>query len=144
MAKDVWFFHHTNKENSGGDDGVSKCNMFEVSNFSAFIHFFLNLIRWKWSKHSSCSFYGKSDSPTTRRGSISYARLSQGIYSKPDSIVVLCTYLGQLTKIRDALASCKLSVVLDARDEENLLANDESSLEAEIADIDVSKQVSDL
>ena len=80
----------------------------------------------------------------TRQGLISYTHLSQGIYSKPDSIVVLCTYLGQLTKIRDALASCKLSVVLDARDEETLLANDESSLEAETADIDVSKQVRDL
>jgi hypothetical protein len=37
MAKDIWFFHHTNKENSGGDDGVSKCNTFEVSKLSAFI-----------------------------------------------------------------------------------------------------------
>jgi hypothetical protein len=92
----------------------------------------------------SFSFYGK---PTTRLALISYTHLSQGIYNKPDSIVVLCTYLGQLTKIRDALASCKLSVVLDARDEESLLAregNDESSLKAEATDIDVSKQVRDL
>jgi hypothetical protein len=31
MAKDVWFFHHTNKEAGGGEDAVSKCNLFEVS-----------------------------------------------------------------------------------------------------------------
>lgn len=35
MAKDVWFLHHTNKEAGGGDDGVSKCNPFEV--FSLFV-----------------------------------------------------------------------------------------------------------
>jgi hypothetical protein len=72
---------------------------------------------------------------------------SQGIYSKPESIVVLCTYLGQLTKIRDALASCKLSVVLDERDEDTLLAregDEESLLDVGTAEIDVSKQVSHL
>jgi len=70
--------------------------------------------------------------------------LSQGVYNKPDSIVVLCTYLGQLTKIRDALASCKLSVVLDERDEEKLLERDEKDrtpMVAEVSQIDVSKQV---
>jgi hypothetical protein len=62
MANDIWFFHHTNKENSGGDDGVSKCNMFEVSKISAFVCSLLNLIRWKWSNPLSFSFYGKPDS----------------------------------------------------------------------------------
>ena len=30
MGSDVFFFNHTNKENGGGDDTVSKHNMFEV------------------------------------------------------------------------------------------------------------------
>jgi hypothetical protein len=53
-------------------------------------------------------------------------------------------YLGQLTQIRDALASCKLSVVLDERDENALLEKDgdaEATPETSTTEIDVSKQV---
>jgi hypothetical protein len=53
-------------------------------------------------------------------------------------------YLGQLTQIRDALASCKLSVVLDERDENALLEKDgdaEATHETSTTEIDVSKQV---
>lgn len=56
-------------------------------------------------------------------------------------------YLGQLTKIRDALASCKLSVILDERDEASLIEREgdmESIVEAQpraTTEIDVSKQV---
>jgi hypothetical protein len=55
-------------------------------------------------------------------------------------------YLGQLTKIRDVLASCKLSVTLDERDA-NILserqADDDPTSEAGDArqEIDVSRQV---
>ena len=69
--------------------------------------------------------------------------LSQGVYNDPSSIVILCTYLGQLTKIREALASCKLSVVLDERDEKLLAdadAQDESAPSTK--EVDVSKQAS--
>jgi hypothetical protein len=51
MAKDTWFLHHTNKEAGGGDDAVSKCNMFEV----LFYWFTKRVLichvfsRWKWS-----------------------------------------------------------------------------------------------
>lgn len=31
MAKDVFFFHHTHRENGGEDDAASKYNQFEVS-----------------------------------------------------------------------------------------------------------------
>lgn len=54
-------------------------------------------------------------------------------------------YLGQLVKIRDALASCKLSVVLDERDENTLLEKEgdvDSSSDMGTTEIDVSKQVS--
>jgi hypothetical protein len=53
-------------------------------------------------------------------------------------------YLGQLTQIRDALASCKLSVVLDERDENALLEKDgdaDATPETNTTKIDVSKQV---
>ncbi|KAG9057264.1 hypothetical protein FS842_007802 [Serendipita sp. 407] len=110
MAKDVWFLHHTNKEDGGGEDAVSKCNMFEVAMVKSLVQFFLR----------------------------------QGVYNSPTSIVVLCAYLGQLTKVRDALSDCKLSVVLDERDEDLLVArgdDQEESHQVVKKQVDVSKQV---
>lgn len=46
---------------------------------------------------------------------------SQGTYTKPKSIVVLCMYLGQLSKLREAFAASKITVTLDSRDQEALL-----------------------
>ncbi|CCA71455.1 related to ECM32-DNA dependent ATPase/DNA helicase B [Serendipita indica DSM 11827] len=68
--------------------------------------------------------------------------IRQGVYNDPSSIVILCTYLGQLTKIREALASCKLSVVLDERDEK-LLADEDVQDESTPSskEVDVSKQI---
>jgi hypothetical protein len=40
----------------------------------------------------------------------------QGCYSQDGDIVVLCAYLGQLAKVRDALAS-EVAVVIDDRDQ---------------------------
>jgi len=40
----------------------------------------------------------------------------QGCYSNEGDIVVLCAYLGQLARLRDALAS-KVAVVIDERDQ---------------------------
>ncbi|KAG8798217.1 hypothetical protein FRC17_007536, partial [Serendipita sp. 399] len=110
IAKNVWFFHHTNKEGGGGEDAVSKCNMFEVEMIKSLVQFFLR----------------------------------QGVYNSPSSIVVLCAYLGQLTKVRDALSDCKLSVVLDERDEDLLLAkgeDQEESPQVTKKQVDISKQV---
>ena len=46
-------------------------------------------------------------------------RNSQGCYQRENSIVILCAYLGQLAKIRDALAS-DVVVITDERDEVKL------------------------
>jgi len=46
---------------------------------------------------------------------------SQGIYTKPKSIVVLCMHLGQLSKLREAFAASKVTITLDSRDQEALL-----------------------
>ena len=46
---------------------------------------------------------------------------SQGVYSKPKSIVVLCMYLGQLSKLREAFALSRVTVTLDDRDQAALL-----------------------
>lgn len=40
---------------------------------------------------------------------------SQGCYSEEGDIVVLCAYLGQLLKVRDALSG-EVAVVIDDRD----------------------------
>ncbi|GJJ08042.1 hypothetical protein Clacol_002249 [Clathrus columnatus] len=46
--------------------------------------------------------------------------LKQGTYSGPGDIVVLCAYLGQLQRVRQALRDLKISVSVDERDEEQL------------------------
>ncbi|KAL5531131.1 hypothetical protein ACEPAG_4007 [Sanghuangporus baumii] len=45
--------------------------------------------------------------------------LRQGCYSSEGSIVVLCTYLGQLARVRDALKT-EMTVVIDERDQDAL------------------------
>ncbi|GJJ08048.1 hypothetical protein Clacol_002255 [Clathrus columnatus] len=47
--------------------------------------------------------------------------LKQGEYSGPGDIAVLCAYLGQLQKVRQALKDLKISVSVDERDEEQLV-----------------------
>jgi len=46
--------------------------------------------------------------------------LKQGSYSEQGNIAVLCAYLGQLQKVRAALADAKLAVSVDERDKEQL------------------------
>lgn len=46
-------------------------------------------------------------------------RCRQGLYSAEGDIVVLCAYLGQLARVRDALAQ-EVAVVLDERDQAEL------------------------
>ena len=41
--------------------------------------------------------------------------LSQGCYSQEGDIVILCAYLGQLAKVRDALSD-EVAVIIDDRD----------------------------
>jgi hypothetical protein len=50
----------------------------------------------------------------------------QGSYSSEGDIVVLCAYLGQLAKLRDALAG-KIAVVLDERDQQELAMREEEN-----------------
>lgn len=45
--------------------------------------------------------------------------IRQGPYSADGDIVVLCAYLGQLARVRDALAS-EVVVVIDERDQREL------------------------
>ena len=48
----------------------------------------------------------------------------QGSYSGDGGIVVLCAYLGQLVRMRDALAG-KVVTVIDERDQETIAAHEE-------------------
>ena len=66
----------------------------------------------------------------------------QGCYSQDGDIVVLCAYLGQLARVRDALAQ-HVTIVLDERDSEELADREaENEIEESIVEhIQVSKRV---
>ncbi|KIL62527.1 hypothetical protein M378DRAFT_128690 [Amanita muscaria Koide BX008] len=76
------------------------------------------------------------------RDMILYLLRRQGCYSRDGDIVVLCAYLGQLARVRDALAQ-HVAVVIDERDQEALADQEaeKESEEAEIEHIQVSKRV---
>ena len=46
--------------------------------------------------------------------------LKQGPYNGAGDIAVLCAYLGQLQKVREALRDIKITVSVDERDQEQL------------------------
>ena len=59
---------------------------------------------------------------------------SQGTYSSEGDIVVLCGYLGQLARMRDAFAD-KVAVVIDERDQVEL-ADREAEVDGYDSDAD--------
>ena len=59
---------------------------------------------------------------------------SQGSYSSEGDIVVLCGYLGQLARMRDAFAD-KVAVVIDERDQVEL-ADREAERDGYDSDVD--------
>ncbi|KAJ6594163.1 hypothetical protein B0H19DRAFT_1094164 [Mycena capillaripes] len=69
--------------------------------------------------------------------------LRQGCYSDEGDIVVLCAYLGQLARVRDALGN-EVAVIIDGRDKDNL-AEQEEELEdrdeAQVERVKVTKRV---
>ncbi|PVF97899.1 P-loop containing nucleoside triphosphate hydrolase protein [Serendipita vermifera] len=73
--------------------------------------------------------------------------LRQGVYTHKGSIVVLCMYLGQLAKIRAELQASRITVILDARDEEELRNQEgdgeqsENDAPVEVMDARVTDQV---
>lgn len=54
--------------------------------------------------------------------------LRQGIYLQSGDIIVLCAYLGQLVKIREALSK-EVTTVIDERDAVQLVDHDENLAE---------------
>ncbi|KAK0443139.1 uncharacterized protein EV420DRAFT_1649417 [Desarmillaria tabescens] len=66
--------------------------------------------------------------------------LKQEAYSSPGDIAVLCAYLGQLRELRSALASLKVAVSVDERDQDQL-AREGMDDEAYIEQVTVSKHV---
>ena len=69
----------------------------------------------------------------------------QGCYSEDGDIVVLCAYLGQLARVRDALAS-EVAVIIDGRDKDNLAEQEEEKEggndEVKVEHVQVTKRVS--
>ncbi|EJD52447.1 P-loop containing nucleoside triphosphate hydrolase protein [Auricularia subglabra TFB-10046 SS5] len=86
MPKNVFFMTHTHKEQGGGEESVSKHNIFEVQMAVDLVSY---LVR-----------------QTPR-------------YADAGSIVVLCAYLGQMVRLREAFANL-FTVVIDERDQEKL------------------------
>lgn len=70
---------------------------------------------------------------------------SQGPYSGEGDIVVLCAYLGQLARMRDALAN-KVAVVIDERDQRELAdreaEHEDTMAQPVIEHVKVSRRVS--
>lgn len=67
--------------------------------------------------------------------------LRQEEYSGQGDIAVLCAYLGQLQKVRQALRDLKIAVAVDERDEQQLVhqgLDDETTFE----EVNVAKRVS--
>lgn len=66
--------------------------------------------------------------------------LRQGEYSGPGDIAVLCAYLGQLQKVRQALRDLKVAVAVDERDEQQL-AHQDLADEVNFEEVVVAKHV---
>lgn len=64
--------------------------------------------------------------------------LRQGAYNEPGDIAVLCAYLGQLQKVKQALAELKVTVELDERDEAQLALQGADAREESTGTMDVS------
>lgn len=66
--------------------------------------------------------------------------LRQGEYNQPGDIAVLCAYLGQLQKVKKALADLQITVAMDERDEEQLALKGVEE-QRNFEDVSVSRQV---
>ncbi|KIK63308.1 hypothetical protein GYMLUDRAFT_464195 [Collybiopsis luxurians FD-317 M1] len=66
--------------------------------------------------------------------------LKQERYSAPGDIAVLCAYLGQLQKVRIALKNLKVGVLLDERDEEELVRQGMED-EGAIEEVEVARRI---
>ena len=142
----MFFVSHNHRENEGDDDSAAKYNMYEVCSDLPSIDLYLP------------TAIGRDDS---RLGSLplEVGCLSrefivnrstnipnrQGCYSEEGDIVVLCAYLGQLARLRDALAH-DVAILIDERDQV-ALADQESEQEqnviggATIERLNVTKRV---
>ena len=129
MEKNVFFFSHSNPENSE-DDSVSKHNMFEVCR------------RIKLHHHTPAPITSPFDQVSMICDLVLYF-LKQGPYDGAGDIAVLCAYLGQLQKVCAALKDLKIAVSVDERDQEQLertgLADDDG---IGIARVQVARHVS--
>jgi hypothetical protein len=96
-------------------------------------------LRLKWSEILSCIYYGMLFCVILIPLGLTIENPSQGCYSQDGDIVVLCAYLGQLARVRDALAT-QVAVVIDDRDQ-MALADQESEEDAEDISPDIAPAV---
>ncbi|KAG9045578.1 hypothetical protein FS837_006065 [Tulasnella sp. UAMH 9824] len=115
MAKDVFFLDHRHAEESGGDDSVSKTNTYEAKMIKDLVLYFLKYLA----------------EISSRPPLLIIILLRQGKYTKTNDIVVLCAYLGQLTKVRKLLSS-EVATVIDERDAVQLINREENDDAAEL------------
>ena len=144
VAHNLFFIDHSHPEHGGGDDVVSKYNEYEVYRLIDMLRLSLTVC----TKDSNDETHSPAP-PAVRclnfHSSIVSHTPSQGVYAKPKSIVVLCMYLGQLSKLREAFASSRVTVTLDSRDQEALMDRegdkDGASDSVVVQDVQLHRQV---
>ncbi|KAJ7497553.1 hypothetical protein FB451DRAFT_1211927 [Mycena latifolia] len=113
----------------------------DVRGFTKNIFFFDHLHRENDGAEESASKYNTFEVSMIK--DLVLYLLRQGCYSEDGDIVVLCAYLGQLARVRDALGN-EVAVIIDGRDKENLAEQEEEEFESDgphIAHVQVTKRV---
>ncbi|KAJ6625897.1 P-loop containing nucleoside triphosphate hydrolase protein [Mycena sp. CBHHK59/15] len=116
------------------------CSYPDVRGFSKNVFFLTHTHRENGGAEESASKYNTFEVDMIK--DLVLYLLRQGCYSEEGDIVVLCAYLGQLARVRDALSN-EVAVIIEGRDKENLAEQEEDKVEEEsqVERIKVTKRV---
>ncbi|KAH9923478.1 uncharacterized protein BXZ73DRAFT_50943 [Epithele typhae] len=101
--------------------------------------FFFNHLNKENGTEDSVSKYNSFEVEMIRELVLYFLR--QGCYNAEGDIAVLCAYLGQLQKVRAALAGLKITVALDERDQDQLVRQGIDEEQAEFEEVLVAKHL---
>jgi len=147
MKKNLFFVSHNHKESGGADDTASKHNTYEVSSPLILLTWKLTWVMIEGGNDPQLGLVLAQVGFQICTGSIINVIVfpsRQGCYTEEGDIVVLCAYLGQLARLRDAFAG-EVITVIDEHDQA-ALADQEAEVEndmegAGIEQIRVTKRV---
>ena len=142
FARNVFFLSHSHRENGGLEESASRYNIYEVY----FTYLRCNILPYHQVQMIKDLILYLLRSVALLHV-LFYLTLKcnqrQGCYSQEGDIVVLCAYLGQLAKVRDALSDT-VAVVIDERDQADLADHEEdrgSGDDTLVEHVKVSKRV---